>query len=420
MKKFGSTILFISILVSGLFGTEPENQTQNISEADQKVKEVTAQDISDILESIARKYHIPAMAALLIKGDSIVFEGITGVRKKGAKEKATINDLWHLGSCTKSMTATLCAILVEKGILKWELTLEDVFPDVAKKMHKDFKKVTLSQLLTNRGGFPGDLLNWKDLWDDLWHFKGSPKEARRYLLERIVVKKPETVPGTKDVYSNFGFAVAGHIAETVTGQEYEDLMQQYLFIPLRMKTAGWGAPGTWNYSASNDLNEPWGHKQDGSPVKPLKNTPDGRGSDNPTGIAPTARLHCTIKDWAKYISIHLRGNESNPYREYKIITSETFKKLQTPPDSLSDYGYGWMCLNRGWSSPDNEGKVLTHSGSNTMWYSFTWIAPQKDYAVLVCCNIGGQENSYVAKGSYEASWAMIEKFLEIQKMGLSN
>jgi CubicO group peptidase (beta-lactamase class C family) len=405
MKKYLFRFVVIQLLISGLFGSEKDNLTV-ISSEQKKTEAVVIQDVSAIIEPIARKYHIPAMAGLVVRGDVIVMEGITGVRKKGTNIKATLDDLWHLGSCTKSMTATLCAILVQKEILKWDLTLEDVFPDVAKKMHKEYRKVTLSNLLTNRGGFPGDLLQMRDLWDELRHFKGSPKEARRCLLERIVIRKPETIPGTKYVYSNAGFAVAGHIAETITGKEYEELMQEYIFAPLNMKTTGWGAPGTWENSGTVDLDEPWGHKEDGSPVKPLKNTADGKGSDNPVAIAPAGRLHCTIKDWAKYVSIHLRGSELNPNKECRLLSSETFEKLQTPPDKLSDYAYGWICCEGNWAGPVDEKKVFTHAGSNTMWYSVTWVAPKRDFAVLVCCNLGG---SLAQKGTDEAVLAMIEK-----------
>lgn len=416
MGKILFSTVVIQLLITGLFGSEKDSLTV-ISSGQKHTETVVVQDVSKILEPIARNYHIPAMAGLVVKGDAIVMEGITGVRKKGTNIKATLDDLWHLGSCTKSMTATLCAILVEKGILKWDLTLEDAFPDVAKKMHKEYRKVTLSQLLTNRGGLPGDLLQRKDLWDDLWHFKGSPKEARRCLLERVVIRIPETIPGTKDVYSNAGFAVAGHIAETITGKEYEELMQEYIFAPLNMKTTGWGAPGTWTNLGRVDLDEPWGHKKNGSPVKPLKNTADGKGSDNPIAIGPAGRLHCTIKDWAKYVSIHLRGSELNPNKEYGLLSGESFKKLQTPPDSLSDYCYGWICVDRAWAGFEKESKVLTHAGSNTMWYCVTWIAPKRDFAVLICTNIGG---SLAEKGADEACWALIQKELIAQEQTSAN
>lgn len=117
--------------------------------------------------------------------------------------------------------------MVEKKILKWDLTLSEAFPDLANKMNDEYKNVTLSQLLTNRGGFPGHEKPCFDnqVYYDLCTFEGSLQNQRRYLLEKIVELQPETMPGTKDVYSNMGFAIAGHIAETVAGKDYEELMK---------------------------------------------------------------------------------------------------------------------------------------------------------------------------------------------------
>jgi len=44
----------------------------------------------------------------------------------------------------------------------------------------------------------------------------------------------------------------------------------------------------------------------------------------------------------------------------------------------------------GWIVADGQpwagGPALTHAGSNTMWFAVAWLAPKKDFAVLVACN----------------------------------
>ena len=80
------------------------------------------------LEQTMKRYNIPAMAAIIISGDEIVDSAVAGVRVRGGEEKATLEDYWHLGSCTKAMTATLAGRLVEQGKIKWESTIEDVLP----------------------------------------------------------------------------------------------------------------------------------------------------------------------------------------------------------------------------------------------------------------------------------------------------
>src|SRR6185295_7044664 len=87
-----------------------------------------ARDVSAELSAIQKKNDVPGLVALALRGDEIVGQGAAGVRKRGAEDKVTLDDQWHLGSCTKAMTATLAAILVEGGKLKWSTRLFDVFP----------------------------------------------------------------------------------------------------------------------------------------------------------------------------------------------------------------------------------------------------------------------------------------------------
>ena len=63
--------------------------------------------------------------------------------------------------------------------------------------------------------------------------------------------------------------------------------------------------------------------------------------------------------------------------------------------------FRWIVTDRPWAG----GRALTHSGSNTMWYCTVWIAPARDFAVLVTTNQGGDE---AAKACDEASWALIQ------------
>lgn len=386
--------LFLGVCSTSLLGQTPAAPAPMAAPA--------VLDISADLAGIIEKHKIPAIAAITIEHGRIIAQGVAGVRKQGGEEKATLNDLWHLGSCTKAMTATMCAILVEKGTLRWEMTVADAFPDLAPKMNDEFRKITLRHLLTNRAGVPGDL-SFDDTWNTLWHFQGTPIAARRLLLERVSVRPPAFAPGTKYEYSNSNFAIAGHIAETITGKPYETLMQELLFAPLGMTSCGWGSPGA--DAPKDEIAQPWGHGKNGKPISP-RPAKDGSGPDNPPAITPAGRLHCTIADWAKYIALHELGGKLNPRRECKLLKPETYERLQTPPDTIGDYAYGWIRTERPWAGPERERYVLTHSGSNNQWFCVAWIAPRKDFAVLVCCNSAADGAS---KACDEACGSMIRR-----------
>ena len=59
------------------------------------------------------------MAAAVLRGERIIAQGAAGVRKRATAERITLAERFHLGSCTKAMTATLVAMLVEEGKLNW-------------------------------------------------------------------------------------------------------------------------------------------------------------------------------------------------------------------------------------------------------------------------------------------------------------
>jgi CubicO group peptidase (beta-lactamase class C family) len=324
-----------------------------------------SKDISPLLAPVIQKHGVPGMAAAVVVDGEVVALGVAGVRTRGKPEKIGIADRFHIGSDTKAMTAMLCGILVEEGKLTWDQTLGDTFPELKKSMHPQYQAVTLEQLLTHRGGAPGELEKG-GLWGKLWQHKGTSTSARRRLLQGVISGPPEAAPGEKFIYSNAGFSIAGHMAEKVTGKAWEDLLREKIFRPLGMTTGGVGAPGT---RAKND--QPRGHKADGSPVEP------GPAADNPVAIGPAGIVHCSIGDWAKFAAANL------PSAKTKLVKPETLQKLHTPAAGEPKYAMGWIIAD---GQPWAGGPALTHAGSNTMWYAVAWLAPEKDFAILVACN----------------------------------
>lgn len=331
--------------------------------------DAAVEDLAALLAPIRAKHGVPALCAALVRHDRVVAIGVDGVRRRGDATKATTGDLWHLGSCTKSMTATLVAKLVEEGTLKWGDTLGrfdgGFFPSDA---DAGWKNVTLEELLTNRSGAPASL-DEGGLWSTLWRREGTPVAQRRRLVEGVLRRPPLSPHGTKYLYSNAGFSIAGAMAETRTKTAYEALLRAKLFVPLGIASAGFGPPGD-----AGVLDQPRAHTAAGKPVDP------GPGADNPPAIAPAGLVHMTIRDWAKYVALHLLGDRG----ESTFLSKATFQRLHTPPKGF-DYAMGWIAAERPWGG----GPVLTHAGSNTMWYAVTWLAPKKDFAVLVTCNQGG-------------------------------
>jgi CubicO group peptidase (beta-lactamase class C family) len=349
----------------------------------------TSADLETRLEAIRVKHNLPALAAAGTSGEKLLVIGATGFRKKDSPERVTVHDLWHLGSCTKSMTATMLARLVERGTLRWDLTIGEVFKDLAAsgKMKDAYKPVTIEMLLAHRGGIPSDLSE-NGLWGHLWEKKGTPTDQRQQLLEGVMIREPMSKPGTAFLYSNAGIAIAGHMAEKITGKAWEELMREEMFAPLGMKHVGFGAPG---HAAKMD--EPWGHH--GAESKPV---PPGPEADNPPAIGPAGTMHASLADWARYAAVHLLGAKGKT----DYLKPETFARLQAKP-KVGDYAFGWGHAERGWGGGD----VLSHNGSNTSWFCVVWVAPKKDVAYLAATNCGSDAGAKAIDEAVQAVMAVL-------------
>jgi CubicO group peptidase (beta-lactamase class C family) len=236
------------------------------------------------------------------------------------------------------------------------------------------------------------------MWGQLWQFKGRPEQARDLLLRGVVTAQaPEAEPGTKYVYSNAGYAVAGHMAEAVMKKPWEALLRERLFAPLGMRSAGFGAPG----AARGAVDQPRGHGADGKPRDP------GPGADNPVAIGPAGIVHCSLEDYAKYLALHIRGERDGGGA--KLPKPETFKKLHdAPPGPGQKYAMGWIVV----PNLPGAGRALSHDGSNTMWYVTAWVLPERDLAVAVICNQGGDG---AAKACHEAAQQLMLEYLGREK-----
>ncbi len=352
-------------------------------------------DLSPDLTPVRDKYAFPAVAAAVIVDGKLHAAGVVGVRKYGSDVRAEPNDPFHLGSCTKAMTGSLIGLLVQQGKLKWETTLAEYFPDLKDTMHPDYRGVTLVHLLSHRAGVPSMTNGFVPVEGEALRkitAMKSPREQRRRVTEIVLCRPPINKPGEKQEYSNAGFTIAGVIAESAMGEDYEVLLQRLLFEPLGMRSAGFGAMGTPGH-----VDAPWQHRKQGDQVIPVN---PGPTSDNPPFITPAGRVHCSICDWAKYIQCILAATRGEP----GLLPGDQVRQLREPPFG-GGYALGWGLCDRDWGG----GKVLQHTGSNRMNYCVVWVAPQKNFAVLVATNRGGDD---AAKGLDDVCAAMIKKFLQ--------
>jgi CubicO group peptidase (beta-lactamase class C family) len=328
-----------------------------------QLQTVDLKNLQPTLETIRVANKLPALGAAILTIDGVQSVAVTGTRKRGDATLATDNDLWHLGSNTKAMTATMIARLVERGQMRWDQTLGETFPELAGKMNADTKAITVTQLLSHRSGLDRSFNSQK------YVDRADLRAARVSVVEDAIASKLNNKPGEKFRYSNWGYTVAGAMAERAAGDSWEQLMRREVFAPLKILSAGFGGTGT-----VGKIDQPWPHTEDGKPTDS-----NGVQIDNVPTMGPAGTVHMSLTDWAKFVAEHLRGSTGKS----AYLKKETFEKLHTAVGD--DYALGLHSFRRDWAG----GNALNHNGDNTMNYALMWAAPQKNFAVIVVTNQSG-------------------------------
>jgi CubicO group peptidase (beta-lactamase class C family) len=331
--------------------------------------------LQSVLNQARTAHSVPAVAVVLIEGDSIVEIGVSGTRVIGGQEPVTTSDQWHLGSISKSITSTLAAIYIERGLLDWDTTVANVILTDIPDMRSEYHDVRIEDLMAHTGGLPVDITRSDALLaGDYNDDSPMPMNERRLNWSADMLRLPPETPVGRHQYSNANYIVLGAIIEKVTGELWEDLLTRELFAPLDMSNSGFGAPGM-----AAMRTQPWGHVEQGGSWRAID--PGDDEAESALAIGPAGTIHTTLRDFTGYMAAHLAGERG----EDGLLTAAMFARLHAPQPG-TDYGGGWVSDNNGWAGS----RSFWHNGSNGRWFAHTVIAPDRNAAVLVASNAGSR------------------------------
>lgn len=314
------------------------------------------------LAELRRVAGAPALAAAAARRGGETRIWADGERAVGSGAAVTREDQWHIGSITKSMTATLVARLVDQGALSWDDTVGEVLGQTAPDMQAAYRSMTWRHLLSHRAGLPGNLPLTEVV--KFARDNDDPREERRAYVRQALAMAPSGPAETTFEYANNGYVVAGAMLETRLRESWESLVRRHLFQPLGLKSAGFGAPG-----AKGTLDQPVGHAMlpPGSGRRTAFRIGDAP-TDNPAVLGPAGRVHLSMGDLMAYLAAH-RDRST-------FLKPESWRALHTPPFG-GDYALGWSVRKDG---------GLWHNGSNTLWYAEAAFHPSEGTAWAAAAN----------------------------------
>jgi CubicO group peptidase (beta-lactamase class C family) len=330
--------------------------------------------LASLVSDLRKENKLVGLAAMATVDGQVEAAAVEGERKNGNGVPATIEDRWHVGGISKAITATMIARLIETGRMDWSDTVGEIFPEAS--VHKDWRPVTLKQLLTDTAGAPKNFAIGVRRQRPALGTECT--QARLEAVLGVLADKPSSPPGEKFAYSNVGYVIAGAMAEKVTGTPWEDLVKGEIFEPLKLTESGFGPPK----SSDAKLEQPRGHHT----VQGWKIPVDDKADNTPI-MGPSATVHMSLGDLTTFAREHMLGELG----EGTLLSTETYKLLHAP--ELDGYACGWLKREPGARIPST---VYWHNGSNTMWYSLVVFVPEKKMVVAVASNDGDFENTEAA------------------------
>jgi CubicO group peptidase (beta-lactamase class C family) len=329
-----------------------------------------ATGLDEFVHAERRAQQLPGLAAVVVRSDGTPRVFVSGERRIGKGDPMTTADRMHIGSVTKSITATLIGALAEKGLMTLATTIGQAFPELLPKMQPAYRNLTVRQLLRHSAGIPTYGTNVSLL--PMLELKGTPIEQRYAFLQRVLAEPPRFDPGSRFEYSNAGAAIVGAMAERITGTPYRDLVERLVFAPIGARVA-FGNPGL----AAEP--QPWGHRRifgavaEVPPAVPLFTTP--------LAIEPAGDASPSLPDTARFLQLYLRGLRGQD----DGLKAQTIRELQGRSPDGKGGAVAWNVM------PRDGVESHEHFGSSGAYVAYVTIQPSRDVAVGVFTNLGGVE-----------------------------
>ena len=166
-----------------------------------------------------------AVVAIVAGGHSVLLKGYGYSDIAAHRPVDAHTTLFRPGSVSKLFTFTAVMQLVEQGRLDLDADV-NTYLKAFKIPHTYPEPITLRHLITHTAGFEN--LNVQLFAPDAAHLLPLAGALQRYQPRRV---RP---PGVYSSYSNYGVALAGLIVEEVSGQSFDEYVEEHIFRPLNM------------------------------------------------------------------------------------------------------------------------------------------------------------------------------------------
>ncbi|MFF7206274.1 serine hydrolase [Streptomyces sp. NPDC008141] len=175
-----------------------------------------------------RKYHdVPGLSLALSKDEKLVYAGGFGWADKAHAMAVSTSSLFRIASVSKPITAVAIMKLCAEGRLAPQTLVfggKGILEEMGTPADPKIEKIIVRNLLEHSAG------GWRNDSNDPMFT--NPHLDQRKLIEWVLANRPlDYLPGTKYLYSNFGYCILGRIIEKVTGKSYANYVKEKILAP---------------------------------------------------------------------------------------------------------------------------------------------------------------------------------------------
>lgn len=325
-------------------------------------------DMPAWLDATRAMFDVPGVAVAVVQRGEVLATFASGQRDVAHSLPVDADTLFAIGSSTKAFTTCLLAMLVDDGRLDWEAPVRRWLPDFALTDTNIAERMTPRDLVTHRSGMPRH--------DLVWYGADVP---RAELVARL-----RHLPLSHDLrtdfqYNNLMFVAAGHLAERLTGNPWEDAVRTRILTPLGMTRTGFRVAAM---------------QQDADHAVPYRKHA-GRVVATPyrdiTAVGPAGSINSSVREMANWVALQLQGGEFHGKRLLAAASAADLHVVRMPTAGpatgddadVLDIGYAL-----GWMVDVYRGHRRVHHGGNIDGFSaMVSLLPDDGFGFVVLTNL---------------------------------
>lgn len=298
------------------------------------------------------KPDMPGAAVMVLKNGEIIFQKGYGLANVEKNLRVTSTTNFRLASVTKQFTAMSILMLIDRGQLKLETTLKEIFPEFP-----DYgKNIKIKNLLQHTSG----LIDYEDLISDTVTVQVKDKDVLDLIMQ---TDSTYFQPGSQHRYSNTGYALLALTVEKISDKPFRDFLKDNIFQPLGMDNT---------IAFENNINE-------------VKNRAYGYNiKDNFIEFTDQSITSAVLGDGGIYSSLNDLYKWDKALYTGKLIDkkylAESWTRGITTIGVDFPYGYGWRL------EKYHNTEAVYHTGSTRGFRNIIYRVPEKNFTIIILTN----------------------------------